>query len=115
MILLKPHVWEKSDSRVKRKNALGQSDCRIFKLSYLINYWSYKVDFLHVGTYLSTLQIDDEILDGRGQTCPGMSNQSSANQSSEGKIGNGLYCCVFFYGFTISMAFQYSFPSISIS
>ena len=24
-------VWEKSDSLVKCKNALGQSDCRIFK------------------------------------------------------------------------------------
>ena len=26
MILLKPHVWEKSGSRVKYKNALSQSD-----------------------------------------------------------------------------------------
>ena len=27
----KPHGWEKSGSRFKCKNALGQSDCRIFK------------------------------------------------------------------------------------
>ena len=32
MILLKLHVWEKSDSRVKYKNTFSQSDCRIFKL-----------------------------------------------------------------------------------
>ena len=32
MILLKSHVWKKSGSRVKCKNALGLSDCRIFKL-----------------------------------------------------------------------------------
>ena len=31
MILLKPHVSEKSGSRIEYKNALGQSDCRIFK------------------------------------------------------------------------------------
>ena len=39
-------------------------------LKYLKNCWRYKVDSLHVGTYLSTLQIDDVILDGRGQQCP---------------------------------------------
>ena len=32
IILLKRHVWEKSGSQVKCKNALGQSECRIFKL-----------------------------------------------------------------------------------
>ena len=32
MILLKPYVWEKSDSEVKCKNAVGQSYSRIFKL-----------------------------------------------------------------------------------
>ena len=32
VILLKPHVWEKSGSQVKCKNPLNQSDCRIFKL-----------------------------------------------------------------------------------
>ena len=63
MILLKPHVWEKSGSWFKYKNALGQSDCRIFKLKYLKNYWRYKVDFLHAGTYLLTLQIDNVVLD----------------------------------------------------
>ena len=29
---LKPHLWEKSGSRVKYKNAVGQSDCSVFKL-----------------------------------------------------------------------------------
>ena len=58
MILLKLHVWEKSDSRVKCKNTLGQSDCRVFK-QYLKNYCIYKVDFSHAGTYLLKLQIDD--------------------------------------------------------
>ena len=61
MILLKPHVLEKSGSQVKCKNALGQSDCRIFKLQYLKNYWRYKVYFLHAGTYVLKLQIDDVI------------------------------------------------------
>ena len=32
IILLKPHVWEKSRSWVKCKNGVSQSDCRIFKL-----------------------------------------------------------------------------------
>ena len=32
VILLKLHVWEKPGSQVKSENALGQSDCRIFKL-----------------------------------------------------------------------------------
>ena len=31
MILLKRHIWEKPASRVKSKNALDQSYCRIFK------------------------------------------------------------------------------------
>ena len=64
MIMLKPHVWEKSDSPVKCKNALGQSNYRIFKLQYLKNYWSYNVDFLHAGLYLLMLQIE------WGQACP---------------------------------------------
>ena len=59
MNLLKPHVWGKSGSCVKCKNALGQSDCRIFKLQYLNNYLRYKVNFAHAGTYLLKLQIDD--------------------------------------------------------
>ena len=71
MILLKPYVWEKSGSQVKCKNVLGQSDCRIFKL--LKNYWRNKVYFLHAGTYLLKLQIDDLILGGRGQASAGMS------------------------------------------
>ena len=31
MILLKPHVWEKSGSQVIFKNALRETDYRIFK------------------------------------------------------------------------------------
>ena len=72
MILLKPHVWEKSGSRVKCKNALDQSDCN------LKNYWKYKVEFLHAGTYLLKLHaapcllklyIDHVRLGGCGQAC----------------------------------------------
>ena len=48
--------------QVKCKDALGQLDCRIFKLSYLKSCWCYEVDFLHAGTYLLKLQIDDVIL-----------------------------------------------------
>ena len=70
MILLKPHVWEKSGSRVKCKNALNQSVSRSFEHQYLKNYWRYKVDFLHAGTYLLKLQIDDVILYDWGQACP---------------------------------------------
>ena len=62
MILLKPHVWENFGSWVKCKNALSQSDWRIFKLEYLKNYLSYKVDFLHAGACLLFLQIDGVIL-----------------------------------------------------
>ena len=69
MILLKSHVWEKSGSQVKCKSALGQSDCKIFKLYYLKNYWSYKVEFSHAGTYLLKLQIGDVILHEWGQAC----------------------------------------------
>ena len=72
IILLKPHVWEKSGSRVKCRNALNKSVCRIFKLQYLKNYWRYKVGFLHAGTYLLKIQIDDVVLGGRGQAYPCM-------------------------------------------
>ena len=33
-ILLKLHVWEKSNCRVKYKNVLSQSDCRILTLRF---------------------------------------------------------------------------------
>ena len=68
MILLRPHVWGKSGSRVKYKNSVSQSDCRIFIL-YLKNYWRYN---LHAGTYLLKLQIDDVILYEWSQACQGM-------------------------------------------
>ena len=72
MILLKPHIWEKSGFHIKFKNALGKSDCSIFKLRYLKIYQRYKVDFLYAGIYLLKLQIDDVILHEWGQACPGM-------------------------------------------
>ena len=59
-----------SGSQVKCKNALGQSDCRIFELYYLKNYLRYKVNLFHAGTYLLRLQVDDVILGGCGQACP---------------------------------------------
>ena len=61
---------------VKCINALGQSDCRIFKLWYLKNYWSYEVDFLHTGTYMLKLQIDGVVLGGHGKACPGMPKEA---------------------------------------
>ena len=61
-ILRKPHVWEKSGSRVMLKNALGQSDCRIFKLEYLLNYMRYELDFLCVGRYSLLLKIDPAVI-----------------------------------------------------
>ena len=60
---------------VKCKSALSQSDCRIFKLEYLKNYWSYEVDFLHAGTYL-LCHIDDVILGRCGQACPDMPKEA---------------------------------------
>ena len=35
------------------------------------NYWSCKVDFLHAGKYLLKLQLNEVILGGHGQACPG--------------------------------------------
>ena len=52
MIVLKQHVWEKSGSRVKCKNALGQSDFRILKLQNLKNIGGIKWIFLHAASYL---------------------------------------------------------------
>ena len=65
MILLKSHVWEKSGSLVKYKNALGQS-----------NNWRYNTDFLHAVIHLLKLQIADVILGGCGQACPDIPNEA---------------------------------------
>ena len=75
VILLKPHAWEISGSRVKCKNALGQS-AGFLNFNISKNYWRYKVDFLCAGIYLLKLQIDDVILHERGQACPGMSKEA---------------------------------------
>ena len=83
MILLKPHVWKKPGSRVKCRNNLSHSDCRIFKLEHVLNYWRYKVDFLNVGTYLLKLQIDDVVLHEWGQVCPGMPKEAVENLRSQ--------------------------------
>ena len=76
MILLKPYVWEKFDSQVKCKNTVGQSYSSIFKLSYLKNYWSCKVDFLPESTHLLKLSIDDVILGGHVQVGSGMPKEA---------------------------------------
>ena len=73
MILLKLHVWEKLN--IKYKNALGQSDCRILK-QYLKNCQSCKVDFMHAGTYLLKIHIDDVILGRCGEACPGITKKA---------------------------------------
>ena len=41
------------------------------------------VDFLHAGKYLLNLQIDDVILGGRGQSCPGMPKETIKNLISQ--------------------------------
>ena len=56
---------KKSDSLVKYKNALGQS-----------NNWRYNTDFLHAVIYLLKLQIADVILGGCGQVCPDIPNEA---------------------------------------
>ena len=76
VILLKLYVWEKSNSQVNYKNALSQPGSGIFKLYYLKNYQRYKVDFLQAGTYLLKLQIDNVIVGGCGQACPGMPKEA---------------------------------------
>ena len=43
---------------------------------YLKNYQRYKVDFLHAGAYLLKLQIDNVIVGGCGQACPGMPKEA---------------------------------------
>ena len=63
-------VWEKSGSQVKCKYALGQSDCRILKLDIAKTIGCIKLIFLHAGTYLLKLQIDDVILHKWSQACP---------------------------------------------
>ena len=96
IILLKSYVWEKSGSQVKCKNALGQSDCRIFKFSYLKNY---KVDFLHAGIYLLKLQIHFVILGGHGQACPGMPKEAIRTLRSQKlkKLWSWFCACSFIF------------------
>ena len=53
------------------KNVPSQSDCWISQ-KYLKNNRRYKVGILHAGTYPLKLQIDDVVLSGCGQVCPGM-------------------------------------------
>ena len=76
MILLKLYVWEKSNSQVNCESPLSQPGSGIFKLYYLKNYQRYKVDFLHAGTYLLKLHIDNVIVGGCGQACPGMPKEA---------------------------------------
>ena len=86
---------EKSGSRVKCRNALGQSDCRMFKLEYLKNYCRYKAYFVHAVKYLLNLQIDDVILGGRSQACPWMPKQAIKTlRSQKNKEGIKLILCM---------------------
>ena len=45
----------------------------------IAGFLSFKVDFLHVGTYFSKLQIDDMALGGCGQACSGMTKEATKN------------------------------------
>ena len=87
MILLKPHVWEKSGSWIKCKNGLSQSDSRIFKLEYLKSCQRYRIEFLDAGTYLPKLQINDVILNEWCQACPDMLKEIIKALRSQKLIG----------------------------
>ena len=76
MILLKPYVWQKFGSQVKCKNALGQSDCRIFKHNISKAIEDIHLIFLYAGTHLLKLQTDDVILGGCSQACPAMPKEA---------------------------------------
>ena len=62
MILLKPHVWEKS--------SLLANQIAGYLNSNSITIECIKLIFLHAGTYLLKLEIDDVILHEWGQACP---------------------------------------------
>ena len=51
---------------------IGDTNTCNFYPVYLKNYSSYKMDFMHVCTYLLKLQIYDVILGGHVQSCPSM-------------------------------------------
>ena len=42
----------------------------VLKIKNPKNYWKYKADFLHAGTYLLELQIDDVSSGGHNKACP---------------------------------------------
>ena len=49
---------------------------------------------MHAGTYLLTLQIDDVILDGCGQACPGMPKETIKILRSQKTGGVKLILCM---------------------
>ena len=56
----KSHTWEKTGSWDISQNALGQSDCRVFKLA--LEQHDEKHDFLHVDTDSWKLKVNWKIL-----------------------------------------------------
>ena len=62
MILLKPHVWEKSGSRLNAKLLSANQIAGFLSFNISKKYWRYKGYILHAATYLLKLQIDDVIL-----------------------------------------------------
>ena len=75
-ILLQPHVWENLVLELIKLNAkmlLANQIARFLKFNISKTVGSIKlIFFLHAGTYLLQLQIDDVILNGWGQVGPGM-------------------------------------------
>ena len=62
MILLKPHVWEKSDTRVNAKMLSANQIARFLNFNTSKTIRGIKLILLHAGTYLLKLQIGDAIL-----------------------------------------------------
>ena len=66
------------------------------------------VDFLHAGTYLSYLQIDDVILSGPGQACPGMLKEAIKTIRSQ-KLKEVCFWEVCFHSMLITANFPIQF------
>ena len=58
------------------KNLFLKLNVKMLSAIQIANYQRYKVDFVHAGTYLSKLQIEDMILGGRGLACSGMPKEA---------------------------------------
>ena len=76
MILLKLHVWEKSDSQVNAKMLSANQIAGFLNFNVSKTVGGIKLIFLHTGTYQLKLQIYPAILGGHGQAYPGMPKEA---------------------------------------